>query len=67
MGWLLRRKVRAVPLIVEAGRVFCPVRQETVPLEQCMTCPRLSRTTEDHRGSMVEIACRSAPRSFPGS
>lgn len=63
---LLRRKVRATPLVVEGGKVFCPVLHSDVALERCMTCPRLRRIAEDSRGSVTRLACQPVPPFFSG-
>lgn len=51
-------------LIIDNGRVFCPIRRQDTDIDLCAGCPRV-RQIEDS-GSLPFVRCRLEPAMVPG-
>lgn len=51
-------------LIIDNGRVFCPIRHQDTDIDLCAGCPRVRQIEEN--GNLPFVRCRLEPAMVPG-
>ena len=51
--------------LVDAGRVFCPVRGQDIDVDRCGDCAYLDGVVQDGDDALSEISCRIPLGALP--